>query len=138
MIVDHVFTHSRRIAFQRIAEASARGPDDGVNIFGLLREVLLTQLQRYFLSVKLCDIGGHVARAHPSENIGAALELVGIGRCGVAAHHARRRRDRVARRQRVVHDRLRAVRDEARLRRKPTAITPCATGIHYLLAIQKQ
>ena len=87
--LDDVFAHARRVALQRVTETASRGPENGVNVAGLLQEVLLTQLQRNFLAFHVGDVGGHLACGHALENIGALLEPVGVGGRGVAAHHSR-------------------------------------------------
>src|ERR1700681_1304756 len=134
-IVAHVFAHARSVALQRIAETASRGPENRVNVPGLLQEVLLTQLQGNFLAFHGGDVSRHLACGHALENVAASLELVGVGGRGIAAHHARRRWNRVTRRERVLGDRIGAVGDEAGLGGEPATIAPRTPGIDDFLAI---
>src|SRR5439155_6286623 len=57
-LLDHVVAYFFRIALQGIAEAACRGPDHGVDVVGLLDEVLLAERERHLLALQLRDVAG--------------------------------------------------------------------------------
>src|SRR6266850_1886293 len=128
----------RRIALERIAEAAARGPEHGIDVGRALREVLLAKLQRLGLAFQLVDVADQLGAFHPLEDVRVLEELVAVHRARIAAHHAGRGGNRVARRKRVVRDLVGAVRDEARLGRQAAAPFPGTARVHYFFSIQKQ
>ena len=60
-LLDHVLAHLQGIALERIAEPARRRPDHGVDVLGLLDEILLAQLQRDVLAFHLGDVGRDLA-----------------------------------------------------------------------------
>src|SRR6266850_833511 len=128
----------RRIALERIAEAAGRGPEHGIAVGRALREVLLAKLQRLGLAFQLTDVADQLGAFHPLEDVRVLEELVAVHRARIAAHHAGRGGNRVARRKRVVRDLVGAVRDEARLGRQAAAPFPGTARVHYFFSIQKQ
>ncbi|MDF3009878.1 MAG: hypothetical protein K0S03_674 [Burkholderiales bacterium] len=134
----HVGGDLRRIALERVAEATRRRPQHRVDVGRMLREVLLAQLQSFGPSGKLVDVVHELRLLHLLQHVAVPEEPVAVHGARVAAHHPGRGRHGVARGKRVVRDRVRAVRNEAGLGREPAAPFAGAAGIADLLPVQEQ
>ena len=59
----------RRVALERIAEAARRGPQHGVDVGGVLHEVLLPELERFGFAFQLVDVVDQLGRLYFFKNI---------------------------------------------------------------------
>ena len=76
-----ILEHMLGIALDRIAETAGRGPHHGIDIGGMLLEILLAQLQRDFLALGLAMSSTISRRSRRSRMSLLRMKRVDVGAC---------------------------------------------------------